>query len=97
MAGPRARLPRLEEPAPFDHSKLVVVDGRWVLLGSTNLDPLSLRQMEEGSLVLDDRALAAELEKNLQADFGFSKHITHPTAGPYAWASRVVLWMIGKL
>lgn len=30
-------------PGPFDHSKLVVVDGKWVLFGSANLDPRSLR------------------------------------------------------
>lgn len=86
-----------EYQASMMHSKTMLVDDHLVMVGSSNLDPLSLRQMEEGSLVLDDRALAAELEKNLQADFGFSKRITHPTAGPYAWASRVVLWMIGKL
>ncbi len=30
-------------PLPFDHSKLIVVDKLWVLLGSANLDPRSLR------------------------------------------------------
>lgn len=29
-------------PPPFDHSKLMVVDGAWVLLGSANWDPRSL-------------------------------------------------------
>jgi cardiolipin synthase len=29
--------------APFDHSKLVLVDDAWVLFGSTNWDPRSLR------------------------------------------------------
>jgi cardiolipin synthase len=28
---------------PFDHSKLMVVDGSWLLFGSTNWDPRSLR------------------------------------------------------
>ncbi len=30
-------------PPPFDHSKLVVIDDHWVLLGSANWDPRSLR------------------------------------------------------
>jgi cardiolipin synthase len=30
-------------PAPFDHSKLCVVDGAWCLVGSTNWDARSLR------------------------------------------------------
>lgn len=30
-------------PPPFDHSKLMVVDGLWALIGSANWDPRSLR------------------------------------------------------
>ncbi|HET7826967.1 MAG TPA: phospholipase D-like domain-containing protein [Anaeromyxobacter sp.] len=30
-------------PRPFDHTKLMVVDGAWTLLGSANWDPRSLR------------------------------------------------------
>lgn len=30
-------------PPPFDHSKLMLVDDEWVLMGSTNWDPRSLR------------------------------------------------------
>ncbi len=30
-------------PPPFDHSKLMVVDGEWSLVGSANWDPRSLR------------------------------------------------------
>ena len=30
-------------PAPFDHSKLMIVDEHWVFLGSANWDPRSLR------------------------------------------------------
>ncbi len=30
-------------PAPFDHSKIMLVDGAWALVGSANWDPRSLR------------------------------------------------------
>ena len=30
-------------PPPFDHSKLMLVDGAWVLLGSANWDARTLR------------------------------------------------------
>ncbi|MBX3146119.1 MAG: PLDc N-terminal domain-containing protein [Gemmatimonadales bacterium] len=33
----------LLNPAPFDHSKLMVVDSGWTLIGSANWDPRSLR------------------------------------------------------
>lgn len=79
------------------HAKTMLVDDRLVVIGSTNLDPLSLRQMEEGSLVVEDPALARKLEALLLEDFRWSKQIIHPRAGPFAWASRAVLWLIGRL
>ena len=32
-----------ESPAPFDHSKLLLIDDVWTCVGSTNWDPRSLR------------------------------------------------------
>ena len=32
-----------ERPGPFDHSKLMLVDGQWCCLGSANWDARSLR------------------------------------------------------
>jgi cardiolipin synthase len=51
-----------KSPAPFDHSKVFVVDGRYALIGSTNLDPRSLRLNFEFNLESYSRELAAELE-----------------------------------
>ena len=44
-------------PPPFDHTKLMVVDGAWVLLGSSNWDPRSLRLNFEFDLECYDRGL----------------------------------------
>jgi cardiolipin synthase len=46
---------------PFDHTKLMVVDGLWSLVGSTNWDPRSLRLNFEFNVECYDRILAAEL------------------------------------
>lgn len=48
-------------PAPFDHGKLLVVDGAWSLLGSANWDPRSLRLNFEFGLECYDAELAARL------------------------------------
>jgi cardiolipin synthase A/B len=47
--------------APFDHSKVMVVDGHWSLVGSTNWDQRSLRLNFEANLECTDTALAAQL------------------------------------
>ncbi len=49
-------------PPPFDHTKLMVVDGAWSLIGSTNWDPRSLRLNFEFNLECYDRELAGRLE-----------------------------------
>jgi len=49
-------------PPPFDHSKLVMVDGCWVLLGSANWDARSLRLNFEFNLECYDVELATRLE-----------------------------------
>ncbi len=48
-------------PPPFDHSKLMLVDGCWTLLGSANWDPRSLRLNFEFNLECYDEELALRL------------------------------------
>lgn len=45
-------------PPPFDHTKLFVVDGQWVMLGSTNWDARSLRLNFEFNVECYDESLA---------------------------------------
>lgn len=65
------------------HSKTMLVDDRWVVVGSTNLDQLSFDRLEEGSVVARSPALAAHLEGTLREDFARSKEITREE-----WARR---------
>jgi cardiolipin synthase len=55
-----------ERPGPFDHSKLMVVDSRWVCIGSANWDARSLRLNFEFNLEVYDTALAQQLEALFQ-------------------------------
>lgn len=47
---------------PFNHSKLMVVDGRWAYVGSSNMDPRSLRLNFEVDVEIFDSAFAEALE-----------------------------------
>ncbi|HET7039722.1 MAG TPA: phospholipase D-like domain-containing protein, partial [Gemmatimonadales bacterium] len=49
------------QPPPFDHTKLMIVDGGWVRFGSSNWDARSLRLNFEFDVECYDAALAAEL------------------------------------
>jgi cardiolipin synthase len=48
-------------PPPFDHSKLVLVDNEWALIGSANWDTRSLRLNFEFNVECYDRALCQQL------------------------------------
>jgi cardiolipin synthase len=48
-------------PPPFDHSKLMIVDGHWVLLGSANWDTRSLRLNFELNVECYGREFAHEM------------------------------------
>jgi cardiolipin synthase A/B len=54
-------------PPPFDHSKLMVVDSHWVLLGSANWDARSLRLNFELNVECYGRAFAQEMEEKIIA------------------------------
>jgi cardiolipin synthase len=52
---------------PFDHSKLFTIDGVWSYIGSSNIDPRSLRLNFELDVEVHDSALAGWIEQRLHA------------------------------
>jgi cardiolipin synthase len=64
---------------PFDHSKLMLVDGVWALVGSSNWDQRSLRLNFEANLEAYDADLAAELEAHFDAKRALAKPISLET------------------
>lgn len=58
------------------HAKTMLVDDRLVVIGSMNLDFLSMDWLEEGALVVDDRLFAAEFERRWRIDLARSRQMT---------------------
>lgn len=73
------------------HAKTMVIDDRWVVIGSTNIDALSFDFLEEGSLVADAAVVARKLEDHLVDDMAQAKEIT-----PELWRNRDLLPEIGR-
>jgi cardiolipin synthase len=63
-------------PAPFDHTKLVVVDHVWAFIGSANIDPRSLRLNFELCLECHDPALVRSLEADVAERMQAAREIT---------------------
>lgn len=64
------------QPAPFVHTKFMVVDRAWSLIGSANLDPRSLRLNFELDLEVYDLGFAWLLEERCAATVAASREIT---------------------
>lgn len=63
-------------PEPFDHSKLMLVDGCWVLFGSANWDPRSLQLNFEFNVEAYDPKVAARLGEIFKERREASREIT---------------------
>jgi len=63
-------------PPPFDHSKLMIVDGHWVLLGSANWDARSLRLNFELNVECYCHAFSLTMEKILAQKLAAAREIT---------------------
>jgi cardiolipin synthase len=63
-------------PPPFDHSKLMVVDGAWTLLGSANWDSRSLRLNFELNVECYSVEFGAHMEGLVQTRINAAKQVT---------------------
>lgn len=58
------------------HAKILIIDGVWSVVGSTNFDSRSFAINDEVNLAVLDPGLAARLTKDFQKDLSDSKEIT---------------------
>lgn len=79
------------------HSKTAVLDGRFVVIGSHNLDTFSWRFNLEVNVAVDDRGLAAEVLES------FARDLAHASRLDLAWIrarplrTRVLAWVAARV
>ena len=64
-------------PSPFDHSKLVTMDGEWCLIGSSNWDARSFRLNFEFDLECYDTALTRDIDDIIDAKKARASKLTY--------------------
>ncbi|WP_137136797.1 cardiolipin synthase [Rhizobium sp. FKY42] len=81
---------------PFNHSKLLVIDGRWAYVGSSNMDPRSHRLNFEVDLEVFDLSFAEILEQRIDRSIETASQVTLEQLRTRPFAVRLferILWL----
>src|SRR5690606_9731762 len=76
-------------PPPFDHSKLMLVDDEWVLIGSTNWDARSLRLNFEMNLECYSREFGSRMKEWFERRLEVSRQVTKADVDGRSLPSRL--------
>lgn len=77
------------------HQKLMIVDGLWAVVGTTNLDMLSFEYLDEINLAVRDAAFAAGARAQHDADLQCSVEVSPSSDRPVV--EKAVAWAIWTL
>jgi cardiolipin synthase len=70
------------------HAKVLVVDGRWALLGSTNIDHRSFGLNDEVNLLVSSESLATQLRSAFEQDLSQSSSLDLAAWHRRSWSER---------
>jgi cardiolipin synthase A/B len=59
------------------HTKSMIIDGLWTVMGTTNFDPRSFALNDEVNVVFRDAAVADRVERDFQIDLSRSREVTY--------------------
>ena len=76
-------------PPPFDHTKLMTVDGAWALVGSANWDPRSLRLNFELGVECYDSVLVSQLDTFVDQRIAKARRLSATELANTKWPIRL--------
>ena len=86
----RAGVRIFEWDGPMLHAKTISSDGRWVRVGSSNLNPASLLGNYELDVLVEDTKLADAIEQQFRRDVARSREVSRrPVRGPRRLSRRL--------
>jgi cardiolipin synthase len=77
------------------HQKLMIVDGLWTVVGTTNLDMLSFEYLDEINLAVRDAAFARDAQAQYSADLARSVEVSR-SGHRSAW-EKTLAWTVWTL
>jgi cardiolipin synthase A/B len=81
-----------EFQGPMIHTKVLLIDGQWAVVGSTNFDPRSFTLNDEVNLATPDSQVVQRLEKDFLKDVAHSREVTYAE-----WSKRGLMERLHEL
>jgi cardiolipin synthase A/B len=81
------------------HAKILVVDGKWSIVGSTNVDNRSFELNDEVNLAAFDGEMARRLTEDFMEDLKVSRRVTYDEWKKRPWRERLteqVAWLVER-
>ena len=72
------------------HTKMMIIDGTWATVGSTNLDNRSMAMNDELNVMFYDRTIAKRLEEIFAADVAYSHKVSREQLENQDWLHRAL-------
>jgi cardiolipin synthase A/B len=79
------------------HAKTAVVDELWATVGSSNLDPMSLRQNLEVNAIVTEPSFGSALQRMFNEDLESCQQITMADVKQYGLVQRMLSWVAYRL
>lgn len=79
----------------FMHSKVAVIDGKWAIVGSSNIDPFSLLMSREANILVEDADFSTELRQHIQLSMDFGANMV--SSGDWEhhhYVKRFISWLV---
>ena len=80
----------------FNHSKLITIDGAWSYVGSSNMDPRSLRLNFELDMEVYDHAFAEKIETLIDSEIANAEAVTLEGLAAIPFRKRLrnrIIWL----
>jgi cardiolipin synthase len=81
------------------HTKVLIVDGLWSVLGTTNIDNRSFEHNDEVNIAMEDRDVAKRLLADYENDIRASDEITLERWRARPWWEKIVgpfVWILER-
>ena len=81
------------------HAKVLMIDDRWTVVGTTNFDNRSFEHNDEVNIAFRDRDVAARLRRDFEADLAQSAEVTYDAwlrRGLFEKALKPLSWILER-